>query len=206
MGETKVFEATYRAYLKQIETLQLADHQDILGFEIQDDRAVIPFYNRHYYVSSSGIEDRDGNAPQLTICIVLFKYLLMCPDAIPADGGLAAFKDFKDARPLIQFFNNTIQGELARTFSGRTTALENACIALGGTPVEGDWSYQVKYRFNGLPRVPVFLLFNDEEEGFPAQCTILFERRTEAFLDMESVGMLAGSLSRMLMRSASKFQ
>jgi hypothetical protein len=198
MAPSKVFEETYQAYLKQIASLQLADRQAVLGFEIQEDRAVIPFFNTCYFVSSRGVTDIDGKVPHLSICVILCKYLLMCPDAIPEGGRLAAFKDFKDAGPLIHYFNSSVQGEVARRFTGKSTALENACRKLGGIPLEEDWPYQIKYRFNGLPRIPLYLLFNDEEEGFPAQCSILFERRTESFLDMESVAMLAGALTHLL--------
>ncbi|MGD8762104.1 MAG: DUF3786 domain-containing protein [Desulfobacteraceae bacterium] len=34
------------------------------------------------------------------------------------------------------------------------------------------------------------LLFNDKDEEFPAQCSVLFERRTENYLDMECVAMV----------------
>ncbi len=202
IAKAAVFEETYLAYLDQIAKLNLIEIQDLLGFEIQGDEAVIPLYNTKYHVSSNGIVDERGKKPRLSVCVIMCKYLLMCPAAIPAASGLATFKDFKDAGPLIQFFDNSVQGDVARSFGGNVAALEEACRTLGGTPVEDDWSYQVKYCFDGLPRVPVYLLFNDEEEGFPAQCTILFERRAKAFLDMESVAMLAGALTSMLQRFA----
>jgi len=198
MVKAAVFEETYHAYLEEIANLTLPELRDILGVEIFEDQAVIPFFNTHYHVGSSGIVDQEGKKPRLSVCVILCKYLLMCPKAIPAASGLAAFKDFKDAGPLIQFFDNTVQGDVARGFSGKSAVLEDACRKLGGLPVKDDWSYQVKYRFDGLPRVPVYMLFNDQEEGFPAQCTMLFDRRTEVFLDMESVAMMASSLSSKL--------
>jgi hypothetical protein len=204
MAPSKVFEETYHAYLQQIACLQLEDRRAILGFEIQADRAAIPFFNTCYFVGAKGIADQHGNVPHLSICVILCNYLLMCPDTLPPAGNLAAFKDFKDAGPLIHYFDGSVQGKVARSFAGKRTALENACRKLGGIPLQDDWPYLVKYRFNGLPRVPLYLLFNDEEEGFPARCSILFERRTEAFLDMESVAMLAGALSHLLNANLAK--
>ena len=69
---------------------------------------------------------------------------------------------------------------------------------MGGEAYTADLAYQIKYRFQGLPRVPVYLLFNDAEEGFAAQCTLLFEKSVASFLDMESVAMLGGALVRRL--------
>ena len=45
-------------------------------------------------------------------------------------------------------------------------------------------------QIDALPRIPLLLLFNDRDEEFPAQCSVLFEKRTEAYLDMECVAMV----------------
>lgn len=202
MALSPVFDETYRGYLKQLEGFDLGSRQAILGIEVHNDGAIIPYYNKRYFVSTRGVVDEAGKVPQLSVCVVLCKYLLMCPEELPATGELATFKDFKDAAPLIHFFDKSIQGEVARRFSGSLHALEAACRRMGGAPHDGDWVYQLKYQFSALPRIPIYLLFNDAEEGFAAQCTMLFERRTEYFLDMESVAMLAGSLSALLQSKA----
>jgi hypothetical protein len=198
MAVSKVFDETYEAYLSRIGDIDLEHRQAILGYEFRDGQAVIPFFNTTLYAGSRGIFDRYGKTPDHSVSVVLFRYLLMCPDQVPPSGGLAAFKDFRDAAPLIHFFANTVQGDVVRKFVGNTPALEKACLAVGGEPYTEDVAYQVKYRFRGLPRICLFLFFNDAEEGFDAQCSILFERSTEAFLDMESVAMLGGALSRKL--------
>jgi hypothetical protein len=33
-------------------------------------------------------------------------------------------------------------------------------------------------------------LFNDKDDEFPAQCSVLFEKRAENYLDMECLAML----------------
>ena len=45
-------------------------------------------------------------------------------------------------------------------------------------------------QFDALPKVPLLLLFNDNDAEFPAQCLLLFEKRTEKYLDMECVAMV----------------
>lgn len=198
MEKSQVFDETYKDYLSQIANVELADCQAMLGFEILDGQAMMPFFNTIYRVSAKGIFDPQGDTPPLSVCVILFKYLLMCPSGIPQTGQLAAYKDFKDAGPLIKFFSNVVEGEVVQNFRGKVRTLEKACLAVGGKPYEGDLAYQVKYKFLGLPRVPLYLFYNDAEEGFDAQCSILFESRTEVFLDMESVAMLGSRLSQML--------
>jgi hypothetical protein len=67
-----------------------------------------------------------------------------------------------------------------------------------------DWSYQFTARFEALPRVPLLLLFNDEDEDFPAQCTLLFQRRAEKFLDMECLAICGWLLADTLAGKAGR--
>jgi len=38
--------------------------------------------------------------------------------------------------------------------------------------------------------VPLLLLFNDQDGEFPAPCGVLFEKRTEKFMDMVCLAMV----------------
>ncbi len=101
-----------------------------------------------------------------------------------------AFKDFKDAAPLVHAFSNTVTRPIAESFSGRVSELEAAGKRMGGyTPIE-EFPYDLCIQFDALPKVPLLLLFNDQDEKFPAQCGVLFEKRTEKFLDMECLAMV----------------
>jgi hypothetical protein len=50
--------------------------------------------------------------------------------------------------------------------------------------------------------VPLLLLFNDEDEDFPAQCSLLFQRRAEKFLDMECLAIIGWLLADSLTQAA----
>ena len=64
--------------------------------------------------------------------------------------------------------------------------------------------YDVALAIPALPRVPLHLLFMDADDEFPAQCRILFERRAEAYLDMECLAILGWLLSDYLMQACGK--
>lgn len=198
MASAPVFEETYAGYLAQLSGHDLPAKAGALGFEMESDEARLNCFNRTYWVSTRGIHDREGNTPDLSICVVLCRYIMMGPGHLPEARELCTFKDFRDAAPLIHFFENAVQKHIAERFQGRIGALESACTRLGGRIYSADLGYQVKYRFSGLPKVPVCLLFNDVEEDFAAQCTLLFERSAEALLDMESLAMLGSTLARWL--------
>lgn len=193
-----IFKETYKDYLKQVGRLDLNACRQTLGFDVEGDTALIPMFDRRYHVSGDEICDSAGKRADWSIAVVLCKYLLLCPSAPLLSRDLRTFKDFKDAAPLISYFDSTVQGKIAREFSGRPNDLGKACRAIGGKPYEQALAYQIKYQFSALPKIPIYLLFNDAEEGFPAQCTLLFEQRVQNYLDMESLAILCGTLAHWL--------
>ena len=198
MAHAPVFDETYRYYLEKIAGMDLPACRTVLGFDMDGPEAVLPLLGRPYHVGGKRVADPDGRRPPLGICIILFKYLLMCPPAPARDETLCTFKDFKDAAPLVHYFNQNAAGRVTDRFTGHAQALQAACEQAGGEPFATDLGYAVKYRFQGLPRVPVYLLFNDEEDGFAAQCTLLFHRSAGIYLDMESLSMLGVALAEKL--------
>lgn len=201
MVRAPIFKKTIKDYLKQIGRLDLNACGKTLGFDMEGDTALMPMFDEIYHVSRDEICDSSGQRADWSIAVVLCKYLLLCPSAPLQSRDLQTFKDFKDAAPLISYFDSTVQGRIAREFSGRPNDLRQACRTIGGKPYEQDLAYQIKYQFLALPKIPVYLLFNDAEEGFPAQCTLLFEQRVQNFLDMESLAVLSGMLAHQLSKN-----
>ena len=115
-----------------------------------------------------------------------------------------SFKDFKDAAPLIQAFFNTVTLPLADSFSARLADLEIAAKNIGGYPPNDDFPYDLGLQFDALSKIPLLLLFNDKDEEFPAQCTVLFEKRVEKLLDMECLAMVGMLFCEYLKKELSK--
>lgn len=195
-----VFDQTYQHYLELIGGIDLATAAARLGFVVQQETALIPIFNRVYHVSRQAITDSEGRRAEFDACVIISKYLLHTAPATPPGTDFATFKDFKDAGPLTVYFKANAEGVVANAFSGRVDALAHACENLGGRSHDADWNYQLKYVFQGLPLLPVYLLFNDSEEGFPAQCTLLFQQSAGHYLDMESLAVLGARLARLLVQ------
>ena len=188
--KSPVFEQTYKDYLSQIAELDFNFIADNLGVSVDGGDVVIPFFGKPYRVSANGISDPTGKQPPLSICVILCKYLLMCPLIEPLAGNWMAFKDFKDAAPLVHAFSNTVTRPIAETFSGRLSELEKSGKKMGGYAPREEFPYDLSLQVDALPKVPLLLLFNDQDEEFPAQCGMLFEKRTEKFIDMECLAMV----------------
>lgn len=175
--KSSVFEETYNNYLVRIAELDFNKIADQLGAEVVGDELIIPFFAKPHRISAEGITDPSGSRPTFSVCVVLFKYILLCPENDPVENDWVSFKDFKDSAPFAGAFANYTEAPLAKYFSGRLKDLESACRGIHGYAPAATYAYDLCMQFNALPKIPVLLLFNDGDEEFPAQCAVLFERR-----------------------------
>lgn len=197
-----VFKETYHHYLEKIAGVDFSVVAPVLGGEAVGDGLRIPFFGKPVTVTAQGMTDEDGERASFDACIVLFKAILMCPAAVPEAGAWTAYREFKDAAPLVHYFAANAEKAVSTAFSGRVEDLNRAVASLAGRPPAESLSYDAAAVFDTLPRVPMLMLFNDSEDGFEASCSILFRRSAEAYLDMECVGILGAQLAAGLKRSA----
>jgi len=190
MQKSSVFEETYHNYLAQIAKLDFKKIADRLGAEMAGDELIIPAFGKSHRISAAGISGPSGSRPNFSVCVILFKYLLLCPDHDPVENDWVSFKDFTDSAPFSGAFVNYTEAALAKYFSGHLKDLEVACRGIHGHPPAATFSYDLCMQFNALPKIPVLVLFNDTDDEFPAQCAVLFERRAEKYLDMECLAMV----------------
>jgi hypothetical protein len=198
MKPAKVFESTYRDYLRQIAAVDGPARAAVIGAEVSGGDLIIPFYGKPYRVSGAGISDLEDRPANFSIAVVLCRYILLCPGETPADGKWVTYREFKDAGPLTVFFANNTNKIIESAFGADPAAFETACKKLGGTPFRDDASHDASMIFPALPRIPVLLRFNYRDADFPAQCAVLFRQSAEKYLDMESLAIagtfLAGGL------------
>lgn len=200
--KSTVFEETYTNYLARVAELNFAKIAGRLGAELTGNELVIPVLGNPYRISKEGLKDPSGNRPEFSVCVVLFKYLLLCPDVDPIENDWVSFKDFKDAAPFAGAFINYTEAPLAKHFAGNLDRLKVAARTLGGQPPAVDFPYDLSMQFFTLPNVPVLMLFNDADEEFAARCAVLFEKRAEKYLDMECLAMVGTLLFERLKRAA----
>ena len=203
MSETSaVFETTYRQYLEQLAAIDYMARADRLGAEPLEKSLQVPVYGRTYTVSRDGVMDTEGHQANFAISVVLCCYVLQCPEAVPEAGGWMTYREFRDAGPLVGYFQANTQKVIETAFSGNSIGLQEACRHLGGQSFDDGSSYDLSMTFDFLPRIPVLLRFNDRDSEFPAQCSIMFPQSAEAFLDMECMAiggtLLAGTLTLFL--------
>lgn len=200
MKKAAVFETTYRDYLEQLSAIDMTARAVLLGGEIRAEGLSIPFYGSPYLVSAKGVFDPTGDRANFAVSVVLCKYVLMCPQTIPASGEWITYREFKDAGPLVGYFTTNTNKIIETSFSGDVAGLAAACRRLNGRLIDNEPSFDLSVVFSPLPRISARLNFNNRDDEFPAQCSVLFKQSAERFLDMECLAIagtfLAGSLIR----------
>ena len=194
MYKETVFERTYEDYLAQVSGIDFNSVKQKLGVEAERNEAIIPLFGKPHKVSENGITDPSGKQPTLDICVILCKYLLLCPDVFPKEKEWVSFRGLKDSGPLTSYFANDVERAIAAHFNGRLGDMKNACRTLKGYSPDIEVSYDLSMQFDALPQVPVVMLFNDADDEFPARSSVLFERRAENYLDPECLAMLGRCL------------
>ena len=197
--KSPVFDKIMNDYLYQVARIE--DREGIaalLGITIVNDGYTIPFFNSTYTITTDRILGSDGKSAGHSIAVILCKYLLLCPDQSSHDCSLVTYKDFKDANPYVGGFRNTVEKPIAGYFENSSPKLEKKCLDLGGHPFDTEVSCELAVTFQALPCVPVFLLFNDADEDFSAQATLLFQKNASSYLDMECLAMIGANLAHQL--------
>ena len=185
-----VFERTYEDYLAQVSGIDFNSVKQKLGVEVERNEVMIPLFGKPHKVSENGITDPSGKQPTLDICVILCKYLLLCPDVFPKEKEWVSFRGLKDSGPLTKYFANDVERAISTYFTGRLGEMEEASKILGGYTPAIEVTYDLSMQFDALSQVPVIMLYNDADDEFPAKCSVLFERRAENYLDAECLAMV----------------
>ncbi len=199
-----IFEKIYKDYLEKIKNVDFPSVAKKLGCRLEDDALVIEMYKRPFKVFKDKILNPEGQKPIHAESVVLCKYILMCPeeDVDVSQTEWVSYKDFKDAAPFAAPFSNNVEVAIAKNFSGRLEDLKRVCKLYGGEEADLDISYELKMEFQALPKIKLLLLFNDQDEEFPAECSVLFPKYSAKFLDMECLAILGWLLADYLYLAA----
>ncbi len=193
-------ERTYQKYLTDIQKLDLSTLSASLGLLKRQNHYVIPFFNTVFTFTPDGFLSSNKTKPSYDICIVLCKYLLMCPEIDPLDKNLVSFKDFKESGPLTVYFSTDVEQKICNFYSGNIEKFKKACEKVGARSISLEADYDLIMKFDALPQIPMILLFNDKDDEFDAQSKILFEQSAQDYLDAECLAILGNLLFQTISR------
>lgn len=206
--KSSVFQDHYMDYLNRIAGVDPDKAKSVLGVQWDGNRFEVPFFNQRYFVSKDGIRDASGDTPEYMVCVIIAKYLILCPESFHPDPEWVAYRDFKSTSHFLNV--NIFASDTERVLAGIPIddpgALRAACIEMGGVSVDEGLSYDLTMAFRAFPRISLLLLHNVADDNYPAYGTVLFQKQAEQFLDPESLVMTSACLAASLDKQARRFR
>jgi hypothetical protein len=128
--------------------------------------------------------------------VLLYNYIYFSGSK-PLSGKWVGLESFPNSLSKRVALDDGCHRRINEVFAGVPGQLEEACVRLGGIPVVEGHNADLAYRFTPLPKMPLLLLFWDEdkEEGFDPQAKVLFDQSGLEYLDLEGLTFVAEKLA-----------
>lgn len=160
----------------------------------------LPYFTTTLLISDDSINKSDGS--ELTRYEQVFIYNHMAQGGSrPPAGKWKGLVEFPNTVSKIKSMIEQVETPLIQRFRGKADELITAAAAIGGEDCSGQReSSGLNLYFQPLPRVPVTLMFWDEdpEEGFEPMAKLLFDETVTDHLDIESIMFLSERLRQLL--------
>ncbi len=157
------------------------------GVRFDNSQLLIPFFGAPHTITETQICGPNNSRPTLPVAEVLRDYVARCPKTPPLEDRFISYRELAGAGPLVVSFANNTNKTITSAFSGKLEALRLAAGRLSGTPLADTDGYDLLIRFEALPGIPLHLFFNDVEDPFPAQCSLLLQASIETYLGMRAI-------------------
>ncbi len=160
----------------------------------------LAYFNRRLLVYPDKVELLDGGQLNQWEQVFIFNHIAQGGSSLPS-GKWKSLDQIPNTISKIKSMKAHVLEPLARMFSGKPEALGLAAEKVGGFAVNReDYGADLALVFKPLPRIPLLLLFWDQEpeEGFEARVSILFDSTIVEHLDIESILFMCECLVELL--------
>ena len=164
----------------------------------------LAYFDDHILIHAHDIERLDGIALTRWEKVFIYNHLAQGGCRVPS-GTWKGFEEFPNTVSKVKTMTKQVESPLVERFHGRLKDLVDSAVGIGGKDVGDEKSSaDAALLFQPLPRVPVLLLFWDEDllDGFGATAKLLFDETISDHLDIESIVFLSERLRQMLCDAA----
>jgi hypothetical protein len=106
-----------------------------------------------------------------------------------------SYRDLPGAGPLAVNFAHNTHKTFTQAYGHRLPALLEACHQLGAQSADADFSADLVMRFEALPRLWIYLVFNAADNVLPAQCALSLNLQVTTILSTRHLFALATYLT-----------
>lgn len=143
------------------------------GAEMKGKLISLPYFGREILIDTErkSLSAADGGAPPDTgDALLILAYLIGASPASGESGKFTSFAGIRKASVFKAAFDRSISA-LTKRFEDAEMFLD-AGIRAGGTPVgAGDAAVMLR----AFPNVPIIYIFNEGDDEFPSNVTVLFD-------------------------------
>lgn len=155
----------------------------------EKDSLLLRFFGQDVEISHTGILIDGKEAEDPRDQILLYNYVHFGGGAEPEQEWIG-MESLPNSISKVRTLRVYCEERIASHFTGKVDLLIDSAPGLGAVRQENpEQSCSAAFFVPALPRLPLFVLFWDEdrEDGFPAKVKVLFDRRVNDFLDIESL-------------------
>jgi hypothetical protein len=185
-------------------SMNISDLQERLGGKLMDSAGEqtleLPYFNSFIYIKPGHIVKTDGSSLTRWEQVFLFNHMAQGGSSRPT-GNWKGLVDFPNTVSKIKSMKNHVEKPLIQRFRGKVDELKNNAVSFGGKLIsDADINADAAVLFNPLPRIPVMLLFWDEntDDGYDAEVKLLFDETIIDHLDIESIMFLSERIKQLL--------
>jgi hypothetical protein len=157
---------------------------------------IVSLFGRDYLVDKTGARPMDGGKASFTSRSLVAHYAMSSGRAEPSLSFVTLNTLAKvpagTANGSLQ--KEAISAPLVRKFGSDLAGLEEAVKRLGGRPEPVSQGGSHGYIFFPFPKIPLKLVFQEPDDEFEAEFSILYDSRGREFFEFEALAFLGGVL------------
>ncbi|TWH51921.1 DUF3786 domain-containing protein [Sporomusa sp. KB1] len=196
------YEQIYKGLIPQLRKCDFLEVAERLGLSLRPDGTLsVNFLGREYEISSRGVNPTDGKSVNVNNRSVLAYYTLSPGAGEPAFSYVPI--SYHTGTEII--FSTDIKwmtDPLGKTFSGNYEAFSETMCRLGGVfngkLKSGGYSWLLQV----LPKIPLQIIYHEEDDEFPCEVRILFDKNASLYLEFECLAFLEGCLVKAMLMTA----
>jgi len=160
----------------------------------------LPYFTDSIVITKNGIFNKDGSDLTRWEQVFVYNHMAQGGSKLPT-GKWKGLVEFPNTVSKIKSMVEHVEAPLIEKFTGKPDELLAAAEQLGGLDMtDVIKSADLALLFRPLPRIPVMLMFWDEDkiDAFEAEVKLLFDETITDHLDIESIMFLSERLGQLL--------
>ncbi|HTG02057.1 MAG TPA: DUF3786 domain-containing protein [Nitrospirota bacterium] len=194
------YDSIYLGLIPRLSECNFQEAAERLGLAHVDGGIQARFLDREYRITTAGAEPLDGKPVNVNNRSVLLYYVLSRGRG-DTDNSYVLFESIPSVISGLNEQSRLMNAPLEQYFGNDYAKFCEAAIKLGGMEEESRAGKHL-WKFIVLPRIPLKILYYEEDDEFPASIQIMLDTSAPRFLEFECLAFMVGCFVRALIKTA----